>query len=202
MAGTTPSGDASTRWLETSRGVLTYAQLAPLLAERVVRVQERLEAEGFAALPLGEELLCALHAGICADLMPEWAGRWRTVAVTVGPHTPPPPHEVPLQMREYALDLTARLEGEIPPEQWPEILAFAEGRLLSIHPFADFNGRIARLWLWELLRRHRLPPVELAPSDPEQTRRYLEALRAGDQRDWAPLAALWRWRFERKAWAM
>jgi CRISPR-associated endonuclease/helicase Cas3 len=47
-------------------------------------------------------------------------------------------------MRDYALDLQAR---------WPaaasgksdlllELLAFAEGRFLTVHPFRDFNGRI------------------------------------------------------------
>ncbi|MGH8524836.1 MAG: hypothetical protein ACREXY_11645, partial [Gammaproteobacteria bacterium] len=37
-----------------------------------------------------------------------------------------------------------------------EALAFAEGRLLSIHPFLDFNGRATRVWLREVIRR--LPP--------------------------------------------
>lgn len=46
-----------------------------------------------------------------------------------------------------------------------ETLAFAEGRLLSIHPFTDFNGRVTRVWLREILRRPTLPPVQLAPAE-------------------------------------
>ena len=38
-----------------------------------------------------------------------------------------------------------------------EFLAFAEGRFLTVHPFADFNGRTVRLFLAELLRRLDLP---------------------------------------------
>jgi len=44
MADEAPSAH-STRWLETSRGILRYAELAPLLAERVLRLQERIEGD-------------------------------------------------------------------------------------------------------------------------------------------------------------
>jgi len=71
----------------------------------------------------------------------------------------------------------------------PDTLAFAEARLLTIHPFADFNGRLVRLWLWEILRRLKLPPVQLAPRDKAETEIYLSALRAGDQKDFQPLAS-------------
>lgn len=94
-------------------------------------------------------------------------------------------------MRDYALDLQARLEEPIKVEQLPETLAFAEGRLLTIHPFTDFNGRLTRLWLWELLRRLKLPPVNLAPQDRAATDIYLKALRAADGKDFRPLAQLW-----------
>jgi CRISPR-associated endonuclease/helicase Cas3 len=194
MAGETPSPDASTRWIETSRGVLRYSELAPLLAERVLRAQERIETGGHVGAPLDEELIRTLHRDFCGDLVPDWAGRWRTVAVRVGAHEPPAPHQVAELMRNYTLDLQARLEGETPPEQLPEALAFAEGRLLSIHPFADFNGRLTRLWLWELLRRLRLPPVALVPSAPAAIRDYLATLRAADRLDYRPLEELWRHR--------
>lgn len=196
MAGTNPSRDASTRWLETSRGVLSYAALAPLLAERVVRVQERIEAGEFAARSLDEALVLDLHREFCGDLVPDWAGRWRSVAVQVGAHVPPAPHEVPLRMRDYLLDLRARFEHAETLELLPELLAFAEGRLLTIHPFADFNGRLTRLWLWELLRRLNLPPVELAPSRATEVQHYLVALRAADGADFAPLTSVWQRRLE------
>jgi CRISPR-associated endonuclease/helicase Cas3 len=194
MADETPSPDASTRWLETSQGILRYAELAPLLAERVLRVQEHIETGGYAEAPLDEALLRALHGDFCGDLVPDWAGCWRTVAVRVGTHEPPAPHLVPEQMRNYTLDLQVRLAGILPVEQVPEALAFAEGRLLSIHPFADFNGRLVRLWLWELLRRLRLPPVTLVSTAPDAVRDYLTALRAADRLDFRPLEQLWRQR--------
>ena len=85
-----------------------------------------------------------------------------------------------------------RLHGDFCGDLVPDTLAFAEGRLLSIHPFADFNGRLTRLWLWELLRRLSLPPIALVPTDEAAIAEYLNALRAGDVHDFRPLAAIWR----------
>jgi CRISPR-associated endonuclease/helicase Cas3 len=158
----------------------------------VLRVQQGIEAEAYAGHAPDEDLLRTLHRDFCQDLVPAWAGGWRTIEVRVGTHEPPAPHLVPLEMRNYALDLRARLDASPAVEDWPELLAFAEGRLLTIHPFADFNGRVARLWLWELLRRLDLPPVALAATEPAAVQRYLAALRAGDERDYRPLAQLWR----------
>ena len=42
MAEETSRSDASTRWMETTRGILRYTELAPLLAERVLRERLRL----------------------------------------------------------------------------------------------------------------------------------------------------------------
>jgi CRISPR-associated endonuclease/helicase Cas3 len=188
----------ATRYIETTRGVLSYSQLAPLLAERVLKVQQDIEDNVFADRTLDESLLLDLHRGICGDLTPGWAGRFRDADVRVGEHHPPPPYRVPQFMHDYFSDLNARLAalagGNDP--LLPECLAFAEGRLLSIHPFADFNGRATRLFLAELSRRLDLPAVELAPTDAAKRAQYLKAIRAADQLNWQPLAERWRERLE------
>ncbi len=112
MADATPSPDPSTRWIETSRGILRYTELAPLLAERVLRVQERIETGAYADRPLDDLLIRSLHGDFCGDLVPEWAGRWRPLAVRVGTHEPPEPHRVPELMRNYTLDLQVRLAAD------------------------------------------------------------------------------------------
>jgi CRISPR-associated endonuclease/helicase Cas3 len=80
-----------------------------------------------------------------------------------------------------------KIHRVIPEEPLLETLAFAEGRLLSIHPFTDFNGRVTRLFLRELLRRSALPPVDLVPTSPDAEAAYRVALHAGDRLDWRPL---------------
>jgi CRISPR-associated endonuclease/helicase Cas3 len=144
---------------------------------------------------LDGDFICQLHAAIAGDLVPDWAGRWRTLAVQVGGHEPPAPHEIPVLMRVYADDLTARL-AHLTDDLLLETLAFAEGRLLSIHPFRDFNGRVTRLFLRELLRRLDLPPVDLVPTTTLDEPLYFAALRAGDALNWQPLATIWRSRLE------
>ena len=67
----------ATRFVETTRGILSYAQLAPLLAERVLRVQQDIAEGVFAASALDESLLLDFHRAICGDLIPNWAGRFR-----------------------------------------------------------------------------------------------------------------------------
>jgi CRISPR-associated endonuclease/helicase Cas3 len=188
----------ATRFVETTRGILSYSQLAPLLAERVLRIQEDIEHGVFATRALEESLLLDLHLAICGDPTPDLAGRFRNGEVKVGQHTPPPSHQVPMMVRDYFADLNARLmalptAGE---NLLPEARAFAEGRLLSIHPFSDFNGRATRLLLAEILRRRDLPSVELAPAIESARENYIRALRAGDRLDWTPLTKLWQERLE------
>src|SRR5665213_283371 len=184
----------ATRFIETPRGVLSYSQLAPLLAERVLKIQQDIEDSLFAGLPLDESLLLGFHSGICGALTPDWAARFRDAEVRVGEHHPPPPHRVPQLMRDYFGDLNARIAALNNDPLLLELLAFAEGRLLSIHPFADFNGRLTRLFLTELLRRLELPNVELAPTEGTNRAKYLQALHAADRLDWQPLIALWETR--------
>ena len=189
--------DRATRYVETTQGILSYSELAPLLAERVVMLEAAILAESFAARPIDESLFTDFHSRICGDLTPEFSGKWRSVAVTVGPLTPPAPHQVPMLMRDYVLDLQARWE-EAPVDNLDltlEFLAFAEGRFLSIHPFFDFNGRTIRVFLIELLRRIDLPRVELAPESDIARAQYFAALEAADRSNWHPLKAIWKSRF-------
>ena len=198
-SGTTRPPHSATRYIETTVGVLSYRELAPLLAERVAGTELAISDRIFAALSF-HDLLLDLHRRICADLTPKIAGRWRLRDVRVGEHQPPPHWQVPMLMRSYADDLEARLSGGDADsgDRLIDDLAFAEGRLLHVHPFEDFNGRVSRLFLVELLYRLDLPVIDPATSSPEETRRYFAALRAYDRRDPRPLSAIWRRRlFER-----
>lgn len=186
----------ATRYIETRLGILSYTDLAPHLARNVLALEKRIEDGEFEQAPLDDALLLELHSLICGDLVPQLAG-WRRASVTVGEHEPPHFFQVPALAREYGRDLQARLSAAGGTGQiLLETLAFAEGRLLWIHPFADFNGRVTRVWLREILRRLDVPPVQLAPSDEPARTEYLGALRAADRSDWRPLMQIWRRRFE------
>jgi CRISPR-associated protein Csb2 len=190
--------DDATRHFDTAEGRLNYSELARRLAGPLLRIDDRIRRGEFADRPMDADLLLAFHAALCVDLFPQQAGRYRTTAVQVGAHEPPPPHQVTARMLEYARNLDARLQHlpAEPDDRWLETLAYAEGELLSIHPFPDLNGRVSRLWLSELVRRMGLPPVDIVPSDAGFRQRYLNALASADRRDWRPLQALWQERLE------
>lgn len=187
----------ATRYIETSHGRLSYRELAPLLAEWVARVEERVADDDYASEALDERLVLKLHGDIAAELVPAMGGKWRRKDVRVGSHEPPSYLRVPELIREYVLDLAARIENASDDyERLLETLAFAEGRLLSIHPFEDFNGRVTRVFLSELLRRLNLPEVDPTPDDGPPARIYLDALRAADRHNWKPLMSIWRERLD------
>jgi CRISPR-associated endonuclease/helicase Cas3 len=100
-------------------------------------------------------------------------------------------------MQDFSADLLARwpAASAVVGDLTLELLAFAEGRFLSIHPFRDFNGRAVRLFLLELLRRLDLPRVVLAPAQESERQAYYLALEAADRSDWQPLVAIWQTRF-------
>ena len=189
--------DRTTRYLDTSRGILSYSEVAPLLAEQVVRLEARIYEGAFADRSLDENLAAEFHRSICADLVPDWAGRWRNVEVRVGNLLPPLPSHVPLRMRDFGRDLVARWSqaSAVTGDLTLEFLAFAEGRFLSIHPFQDFNGRTVRLFLLEILRRLDLPRVVLAPETDQAREEYFVALEAAARADWRPLMQIWADRF-------
>lgn len=199
VGGGTRTPHAATRHLDTTLGALSYAELAPHLARRVEAVQLAIAAGEFDPQPIDEALLLELHRRICGDLVPQFAGRWRHSEVVVGTHQPPPPHQLAQHMRNYVADLDARIHAlnATPDDGWLEALAFAEGRLLGIHPFADFNGRLTRVFLDLLTRQLNLPVVDPTPDPGPDTEHYLEALRAADRHDWQPLMTIWRQRLQR-----
>jgi fido (protein-threonine AMPylation protein) len=148
----------------------------------------------FAVQPFDESLLLKLHAELTKELFPDQAGRYRNMQNQIRGHEPPAPHIVPQRMRDFSRDIAARIEhlsGEA-DEVLLELLAYAEGELLSIHPFPDLNGRVSRLWILELLRRLHLPTVVLVPTGEAFRMRYFDALAAADRRDWSPLMAIWK----------
>lgn len=194
----TQSPYAATRYVDTTLGVLSYTELAPHLARCVEQTQYAIRQGELDSCPLDERLLLDLHQRICGELTPGFAGRWRRQEVVVGQHHPPLPHIVAQAMRDYVLDLQARIKA-LPVEvndHLLELLAFAEGRLLSIHPFTDFNGRTTRVFIDWLARHLELPDVDPTPDEGAATDQYLAALRAADQHNWQPLMMVWRERLQ------
>jgi Fic family protein len=106
-----------------------------------------------------------LHLEFCSRLPPEMLisrsertgrevkvipGEYRTDLVDVGAHVPPDPEDVPIFMKRF--DEVYRPDRLSKPRQLMSV-ATSHHRLAWIHPFADGNGRVARLMSHSMLKR-------------------------------------------------
>lgn len=94
-------------------------------------------------IPINEREVLALHNLILRGIIPEEAGKYRSVQVMIkgSSHMPPQPFLVAKQMEDYFLWF-----AENRKRLHPVILAAEmHERLVTIHPFIDGNGRTSRL---------------------------------------------------------
>lgn len=71
-----------------------------------------------------------------------------------------------------------------------DLCAWAHAEWVRIHPFANGNGRTARIWANALLMRYGLPPAVRLRPRPD--RGYGLAAAAAMEGDWRPTAAIFR----------
>lgn len=133
--------------------------------------------------PLDEALLLELHGMILADIAPGDAGVYRTdrVRIAGSRFIPPGAH----RFAELMPSLFARANSDgLHP-----VLRAAElhYNLVAVHPFADGNGRSARLMMNALLLRRAYP---LCIIQVERRADYLTALDAANGGDPKPFAGL------------
>lgn len=139
------------------------------------------------------ELQCLyeFHRLIFERSNPRIAGqiRDRDVLIQGSDHVPPPAHEVRIYLREFGRDLEHRLPRVMPKreemdfdsfQEIVEIAAWAQHRICWIHPFAQGNGRCARLFCNLVLLRYGLPAIA-AKVEARDRPRYLRALRQADE---------------------
>lgn len=120
----------------------------------------------------------------------KWAGKYRTTGKNIGVA----PERIAVDVRKLLEDTKAQLADKVAPLD--EIAAKFHHRLVSIHPFANGNGRHARLMTDLLLAANGAAPFTWGQGDlvhaGEARERYLAALRAADARDFAALLAFVR----------
>lgn len=119
-----------------------------------------------------------------------WAGQFRTTEKNIGVD----PALISVKLADLLRDVEVQLEHESYPLD--EIAARFHHRLVSIHPFANGNGRFSRTMTDLLLIAHGGEAFTWGDADlveEGRTReRYIDALRAADNRDYSLLLAFVR----------
>ena len=125
--------------------------------------------------PVDETTVRELHRRIVFRSQPEIGGVYSTLPrrIAGSPVVLPNAVKIPGLMKEYGEGLTMAA-----PE--PATSFNAHFRLVAIHPFADGNGRTARLLMNLFLLRGGYPPVAVRPED---RKTYLDTLEHASMRE-------------------
>lgn len=133
--------------------------------------------------PVGERTVRELHTLVMKRSGPDIAGLYSPGAryISGSDTTFPHPLQTPELMREFGRELEQM-------EPTPANAFHAHYRLTRIHPFADGNGRTARLLMNLVLVRGGYRPIAVRPEDRAS---YIAALEtASNQEDLEPFRAL------------
>jgi Fic-DOC domain mobile mystery protein B len=139
---------------------------------------------------LSIEFVRRLHKHMFGDTW-RWAGTFRSTEKNIGID--------PARIQPALLDLFKDVATQLEHKSYSldEIAARFSHRLVSIHPFANGNGRLSRTMADLLLVQQGAERFSwgvgknlIAESDTRQA--YLDALRAADARDYVPLLAFVR----------
>jgi Fic-DOC domain mobile mystery protein B len=167
----------------SNRGELNEAE-----QENILRGQDWALRRRKASL-LTEKFITDLHKRMLGDVW-RWAGTLRRTERNLGV----PYYEVPTRLRELLNETEAWIEFKsYPPD---EIAVRFHHRLVFIHPFANGNGRHARLMADLLIMQlggERFSWGQASLREAGETRtQYIAALQAADLHAYAPLIAFAR----------
>lgn len=179
---------SATSFRETAFGIISRSQLIPLEAQGVKKALEYIIKMGNTKSPITPDLIKDIHKVGFGFIFPNWAGKFRLIEVTVGTYTPPPYYKLPQLVKILCDDLAERLKhlpSSFEQEQYlaemVSLLAWFQHRLVWIHPFQDYNGRIARLLTNLLLLNLDLPIIEIKADTKEDRKRYIKAMKEADK---------------------
>jgi Fic family protein len=128
-------------------------------------------------IPITERDIRQIHYLVLADINSDNAGKYRNVPVEISgsEFKPPNPEQIAGEMHDFSTWLQkASLPGEIFQQDEAILVASAAHTwFVTIHPFIDGNGRVARLLMNLLFMRYGFP---IAVITREDRSRYYDAL--------------------------
>lgn len=121
-----------------------------------------------------------------------WAGEYRQVNIAKGDFMFAAAAQVPLLMTTFErgpLREFTPCRFESPDDQF-KALAVVHAELVLIHPFREGNGRSARLLSVLMGLQAGLPVLDFGGIKGDEKRRYIQAIHAALDRDYAPMTRI------------
>lgn len=184
---------------------------SPQLNKNLIEIRVSLERDAEKRVAPAVTLAKAWHTTMMAGLTvpdPVYVGRFRgeagleTCRFRIGSASGVPPADVASELTSFEATLQAAVS--ILDRAYPagvdldadglaaviDLAAWAHAEWVRIHPFANGNGRTARVWANWILVRFGLPPAVRLRPRPESG--YGAACARAMQGDWRPTARLFR----------
>jgi len=162
------------------RGELNEFESANIIQGMLWASKSRLIKSNF----LSEKAMRELHRQMFGETW-QWAGKFRLTQKNIGCEA----WRIGIALRALLEDVEIWISTRSFPEE--EITARFHHRLVWIHPFANGNGRFARLATDLLCTREGWPLSSWGAGNLDEAgelrRRYIRALQDADQHDFGPL---------------
>ncbi|KKU56990.1 hypothetical protein A3H89_04900 [Candidatus Amesbacteria bacterium RIFCSPLOWO2_02_FULL_48_11] len=188
---TKPKG--ATTYRETAFGIIPRSKLLHIELEGTKKGLE-LVAKIFKK-EITPDLILVIHKEAFGWIFPSWAGKYRKIRVEFSGKEAVLPHQIPELIANLCADLQERLKHLITQDEnfinkVVELLAWFQHRFVWIHPFQDYNGRVARMLTILILLKLNLPPVEIKADTGLDRKKYLEAMYSADDSNYEKLENL------------
>lgn len=193
---TRPKG--ATSYKETAFGIIPRSELLKLELKGTKKGLEyllRLIGKSKSVV-ISPKFICRLHGVAFGWIFPKWAGKYRKVQVTFSGKEAVPYYQLPELVANLCLDLRERIKRLPKPEEntfiveMVKLLAWFQHKFVLIHPFLDYNGRIARMLTILILLKLDLPPIELRADTESDRKHYIKALQDADSGNLSKLESL------------
>ena len=184
FSSTKPEGATSYR--ETAFGIISRPKLLKLELEgtkKGLHLIHKLISEN-QELDITPNLILEIHKESFGWIFPDWAGKYRSARVEFSEKEAVAPHRIPERLEHLELTGSSYLDNVV------ELLSWFQHRFVFIHPFPDYNGRIARMLTILILLKLNLPPVEIKADTGNDRKKYLEAMYAADEGNYQKLINL------------
>lgn len=196
MAKTTKP-KSTTSYRETAFGILPRSKVVALEKEGVKQAQRYILKLNERSAKITPDLIRNLHKEGFGFIFPDWAGKFRAENVTVGEYKPPHYSRLPELIKNFCDDLEERLR-HLPSQNDEEkylaevigLLAWFQHRFVWIHPFKDYNGRVARLLTNLLALNLGLPILSIKAETGRDRERYVKAMKVADKHNYSKLEKL------------
>lgn len=188
---------SATSYKDTAFGILPRSKVVQLEKEGVKKALEYIARLSEQRAEITPQLICDIHRVGFGFIFSDWAGKFRTIDVTVGEYEPPHYNRIPELITNLCKDLTERINHLPSPEYEEQFLAelislltWFQHRFVWIHPFKDYNGRVARLLTNLLVLNLGFPVLEIKAETGKDREAYVTAMKAADKYDYLKLESL------------